>query len=106
MEKAATHHLKKIGAWLKPVRASVDLNEGQFPVTASIIIPVRDRGNTIGDAVASALRQQTSFPFNASWSTIIQRTKRQTYSGRCDARLATRAPHSFKDGPGNRRMLE
>jgi hypothetical protein len=64
MEKAATHHLKKIGAWLKPVRASVDLNEGQFPVTASIIIPVRDRGNTIGDAVASALRQQTSFPFN------------------------------------------
>jgi hypothetical protein len=64
MEKAATHHLKKIGAWLKPVRASVDLNEGQFPVTASIIIPVRNRANTIGDAVASALRQQTSFAFN------------------------------------------
>jgi hypothetical protein len=64
MEKAATHHLKKISAWLKPVRASVDLHEGQFPVTASIIIPVRNRDNTIGDAVGSALRQQASFPFN------------------------------------------
>ena len=64
MERAATHHLKKIGAWLKPVRASVDLEEGKFPVTASIIIPVRNRATTIGDAVTSALRQQASFPFN------------------------------------------
>ncbi len=64
MEKAATHHLKRIGAWLKPGRPPVDLDEGEFPVTASIIIPVRNRANTVGDAVASALRQQTSFPFN------------------------------------------
>ena len=64
MEMAATHHLRKIGAWLKPGRAAVDLDEGKFPVTASIIIPVRNRANTIGDAVASALRQHASFAFN------------------------------------------
>jgi hypothetical protein len=64
MEKAATHHLKKIGAWLKPGRAPVNLDEGEFPVTASIIIPVRNRANTIGDAVASALGQQAAFQFN------------------------------------------
>jgi len=64
MEKAATHHLKKIGALLKPVRETVDLDEGKFPLTASIIIPVRNRAGTIGDAVASALRQQASFGFN------------------------------------------
>jgi hypothetical protein len=64
MEKAATHHLKKIGAFLKPVKETVDFDEGKFPVTASIIIPVRNRANTIGDAVASALRQQASFAFN------------------------------------------
>ena len=64
MEKAVTQHLKKIGALLKPVRETVDLDEGKFPVTASIVIPVRNRANTIGDAVASALRQQGSFAFN------------------------------------------
>jgi len=64
MERAATHHLKKTGALLKPVRGTVDLDEGKFPVTASIIIPVRNRANTIGDAVASALRQHASFAFN------------------------------------------
>ena len=64
MEKAVTHHLKRIGAWLRPGRAPVDLDEGEFPVTASIIIPVRDRAGTVGDAVASALRQRAAFPFN------------------------------------------
>ncbi len=64
MEKAVTQHLKKAGAWLKPVRETVDLDEGKFAVTASIIIPVRNRANTIGDAVASALHQQASFAFN------------------------------------------
>jgi glycosyltransferase involved in cell wall biosynthesis len=42
----------------------VNLDEGEFPVTASIIIPVRNRANTIGDAVASALGQQAAFQFN------------------------------------------
>jgi len=64
MEEAATRHLRKIGAWLKPGRPAVDLDEGRFPVTASVVIPVRNRASTIGDAVASALRQQASFAFN------------------------------------------
>jgi len=64
MEEAFTHHLRRTGAWLKPARETVDLDEGKFPVTASIVIPVRNRAGTIGDAVASALRQQASFAFN------------------------------------------
>ncbi|HUI09310.1 MAG TPA: glycosyltransferase family A protein [Bacteroidota bacterium] len=64
MERAVTAHLRKVKAYLKPGSAQVDLDTGEFPVTASIVIPVRNRANTIGDAVASALRQQASFPFN------------------------------------------
>lgn len=64
MEEAATRHLKKTGAYLKPGRPRVDLEEGHFALTASVVIPVRNRAHTIGDAVASALRQQAPFPFN------------------------------------------
>ena len=64
MEQAVTHHLKKVRGYLKPGAEQVDLDEGEFPVTASIVIPVRNRANTIGDAVTSALRQQASFAFN------------------------------------------
>ncbi|MEP7337620.1 MAG: glycosyltransferase family 2 protein, partial [Acidobacteriota bacterium] len=35
-----------------------------FPVTASVIIPVRNRVKTIADAVHSALAQQADFAFN------------------------------------------
>jgi len=64
MEAAATGHLKKIGAYLKPKFTPVDLTAGKFPVEATVIIPVRNRVRTIGDAVASVQRQRTSFPFN------------------------------------------
>ena len=64
MEKEVTLHLRKIGALVKPGGEPVNLDEGEFPVTASIIIPVRNRAKTIGDAVSSALRQQASFRFN------------------------------------------
>ena len=37
---------------------------GEFPVEASVIIPVRDRVRTIRDAVESALSQQCGFLFN------------------------------------------
>lgn len=37
---------------------------GSFPCEASVIIPVRNRVATIGDAIASALSQQTEFDFN------------------------------------------
>lgn len=64
MESIATAHLKRIGAWLPPVFHPVLSSEDNFPVTASVIIPVRNRASTIADAVSSALSQKSSFPLN------------------------------------------
>ena len=64
MEHAATAHLRKIGALLDGPASIVDLDEGTFPVHASIIIPVKNRRRVISDAVSSALRQLTPFSFN------------------------------------------
>lgn len=63
MERACTGHLKAIDAFLKPDFEDPDYGD-DFPVEASIIIPVRNREATIGDAVFSALDQLTDFPFN------------------------------------------
>jgi hypothetical protein len=64
MEQACTHHLKTIGAWLKPEFTPVSFSEERFPVEASVVIPVRNREKTIEDAVRSVLEQETQFPFN------------------------------------------
>lgn len=64
MEEACTEHLKKVGGWLAPVFRDFRQSDATFPVEASVIIPVRNRIGTIRDAVASALSQQASFPFN------------------------------------------
>jgi glycosyltransferase involved in cell wall biosynthesis len=64
MEIAATDHLKKIGAYLRPGFAEVDVNQDAFDVEASVIIPVKNRAKTVGDAVNSVLKQRTDFPFN------------------------------------------
>lgn len=64
MEAVCTGHLRQIGAWLPAETAPVDLKTGDFPVEASVIIPVRNRIRTIADAVSSALSQQCSFAFN------------------------------------------
>jgi len=64
MEQACTEHLKAIGAWLKPVFEKIDMNEGFFPVEASVIIPVRNRIKTVTDAIDSVLSQKTGFDFN------------------------------------------
>ena len=65
MEKACTEHLRAVGAYVdsKALR-HVDVAEGTFPVEASVIIPVRNREKTIADAIRSALKQETRFPFN------------------------------------------
>ena len=64
MERVATAHLKRIGAWLPPpTKRPVDDN-AEFPVEASVVIPVRNRERTVGDAVKSALSQTADFPFN------------------------------------------
>lgn len=63
-EKVATEHLARIGALLPPAFAPVPPCDEPFPVTATVVIPVRNRERTILDAVASALSQQAPFPFN------------------------------------------
>jgi glycosyltransferase involved in cell wall biosynthesis len=64
MEKIATEHLERIGARLEPRFADLPESGEEFPVKASVIIPVRNRVKTIADAVRSALSQKTDFPFN------------------------------------------
>jgi len=64
MELVATQHLKNIGAYLPPNFKSFPRAAENFPVEASVIIPVRNRVKTISDAVQSVLQQQTDFPFN------------------------------------------
>jgi hypothetical protein len=64
MEKVFTHHLKEIGAYVDPnIKKSVSF-ENKFNCEASIVIPVKNRVNTIGDAITSALNQKTKFNFN------------------------------------------
>ncbi len=64
MEVACTDHLKCIGAYLAPKFGDVDFNANNFECEASVIIPIRNRERTIGDAIASVLNQKTKFPFN------------------------------------------
>ncbi|HEY8459956.1 MAG TPA: glycosyltransferase family A protein [Blastocatellia bacterium] len=64
MEKIATEHLDRIGALLEPAFANPPEPREEFPVKASVIIPVRNRVRTIADAAHSALSQKTDFPFN------------------------------------------
>ncbi len=64
MEREVTRHLNLIKALAPEHKTTVDFNAPAFDVEASVIIPVRNRVKTIGDAVASALGQECSFPFN------------------------------------------
>jgi hypothetical protein len=64
MEDAATAHLKRTGAYLAPYFTDVDFSGGSFPVEATVAIPVKNRVNTIADAIHSVLKQECSFPFN------------------------------------------
>lgn len=64
MENACTEHLKAVGAYLKPQFEPIAFESQDFPVEASVIIPVFNRIKTIKDAIHSVLIQKTSFPFN------------------------------------------
>lgn len=64
MEQAVTTHLKNIGGYLKPVFTEVAFGAEQFPVEASVVIPVRNRVKTISDAIGSVLSQKPDFAFN------------------------------------------
>lgn len=64
MEKIFTEHLKEISAYIIPESKKIVGFENNFNCEASIIIPVKNRANTIGDAIESALKQKTKFSFN------------------------------------------
>lgn len=64
MEQACTLYLKDVGAWLEPKFRNVKFEEGNFPVEASVVIPVKNRAKTIGDAINSVLNQKAPFKFN------------------------------------------
>ena len=64
MERAVTHHLRKVRAWLSPPYKRVRFRTEGFPVEASVVIPVRDRARTIPDAIESVLLQEADFHFN------------------------------------------
>ncbi|MCH5231155.1 MAG: glycosyltransferase family 2 protein [Muribaculaceae bacterium] len=63
MERIFTDFLIATGGLVTP--QEIDSKEDDnFPVTASVIIPVRNRVKTIGEAVKSALSQTFKEPFN------------------------------------------
>lgn len=65
MEKVCTHHLKVENAWLPSCKyIERELTEGDFPIEASVVIPVLNREMTIADAISSVLGQECSFSFN------------------------------------------
>ena len=65
MERACTTHLKEVGAFVDyRTLQTIDTEAGDFPYEATVIIPVKNRAKTIGDAVRSVLEQKTDFPFN------------------------------------------
>jgi len=64
MERAATEHLKDVGAWLNPDFTPIEPTASGFNKKLSVVIPVRNRQKTIADAMKSVLIQKTSFSFN------------------------------------------
>ena len=66
MEQCVTAHLKRIGAYLKPGAYKELPKAEDYPVTASVIIPCKNRARTIADAVHSALNQKVreGYSFN------------------------------------------
>ncbi len=64
MEECVTAYLKRIGAYLEPGHYMPLPEAGEFPVTASVIIPCKNRARTIADAVHSALAQRVRSPYS------------------------------------------
>ncbi len=64
MEQAVTEHLKDINAYLPPNFTDVEFGKEEFETEASVVIPVFNRENTIGDAIDSVMKQKTDFKFN------------------------------------------
>jgi glycosyltransferase involved in cell wall biosynthesis len=63
-ERIVTDHLSRMGAYVESGSCPPPISRDNFPVTASIIMPTRNRERTIADAIESALDQSTSFDYN------------------------------------------
>lgn len=50
-EEAFTFHLKAIGAYLPPAQSEISLTEGHFAYEVSVIIPVRNRVQTVNSCI-------------------------------------------------------
>ena len=65
MEACVTEHLKRIGAYLQPGEyKELPVTDTPYPVTASVIIPCKNRARTIADAIRSALNQKVRAPYS------------------------------------------
>ena len=64
MEQCVTAHLKRIGAYLTPGSYKELPKAEEYPVTASVIIPCKNRARTIADAIHSALSQKVRAPYS------------------------------------------
>ena len=64
MEACVTAHLKRIGAYLQPGEYKTLPQAGEYPITASVIIPCKNRAKTIADAIHSALNQKVRAPYS------------------------------------------
>lgn len=65
MEQCVTEHLKAVGAYLQPMQyKSVELYfAAETAVTASVVIPCKNRVRTIRYAILSALNQKVKAPY-------------------------------------------
>lgn len=64
MEQVFTDFSKEAGFFLEEVTKKINFCEENFSTELSVIIPVKNREKTIGDAIESALSQKGNFPFN------------------------------------------
>ena len=65
MEQAVTEHLRTIHALITPADIHpVEIEKDNFPVTATVIIPCKNRARTVRDAITSALSQQVTAPYS------------------------------------------
>lgn len=64
MERVFSEFLNDIGGMVSSTPIHPNLDAPAFPVEASVVIPVKNRVSTIGDALKSALMQETTFDYN------------------------------------------
>ncbi len=70
MEECVTEHLRSLNALVDyKTLKQINLKDTSYPVTASVIIPCKNRVRTIGDAIKSALSQVVRAPY--SYNVIV-----------------------------------